>query len=299
MKILQVNVGKVCNMRCSHCHVDAGPHRKESMNDDVAAKVIELMDRFSFETLDITGGAPELNPHFRRFVREGRKRSMEVIDRCNLSVLLIPGNSDLIDFLASEQVHIIASLPCYSQENVDKQRGDGAFTKSIEAIQRLNKVGYGINDKLLLDFIYNPVGPHLAGDQEALQIDYKERLKEDFNISFHQLYTLHNFPVGRWVSQLKEAGEYQPYIQKLRDAYNPSTLDGLMCREQLSIGYTGELHDCDFHQMEEIPIRGHDGRALNITGDFSEEELFTKIPWKVHCYACTAGKGASCSGSLV
>jgi len=299
LRTLQVNVGKICNMRCSHCHVDAGPHRKEAMSDQVVQRVVELLDRFDFQTLDITGGAPELNPHFKTLVMEGRKRSMEVIDRCNLSVLLIPGNADLLDFLVEFQVHIVASLPCYSQKNVDLQRGEGAFAKSIEAIKRLNQAGYGKQDDLVLDFIYNPSGPFLAGDQASLQADYKQRLWEDFEIEFNHLYTLHNFPVGRWAEQLKKDGEYESYLSKLKEAYNSATIEGLMCRDQLSIGYTGEIFDCDFHQMEEIPTRGKDGRPLNLIDGFEDEELFTVIPWRPHCFACTAGSGASCSGALV
>lgn len=299
LKTLQVNVGKVCNMSCSHCHVEAGPHRTESMNREVFERVVEFMDRFSFQTLDITGGAPELNPFFRALVQEGKKRSMEVIDRCNLSVLLINSQTDLIDFLAENRVHIIASLPCYSQKNVDQQRGEGAFNKSIEAVRRLNRAGYGKVKELILDFVYNPGGAFLAGNQQSLESDYKVRLWEDYGLEFNQLYSLHNFPVGRWVNALKLSGEYNEYMDKLRSAFNPATIENLMCRELLSISYDGQIYDCDFHQMENLPIRGRDGQPLNIMDQVQDQDLLGAIPWRNHCYACTAGSGASCSGALV
>ena len=253
LKTLQVNVGKVCNMSCQHCHVEAGPNRTESMSSAVFQKVIEFMDRFPFKTLDITGGAPELNPHFKSLVLEGKKRSMEVIDRCNLSVLLIHNQSDLIDFLVKNQVHIIASLPCYSQKNVDQQRGEGAFKKSIEAIRRLNQAGYGKSKELVLDFIYNPGGPFLAGSQETLQADYKIRLWEDFGLEFNNLYCLHNFPVGRWAHALKSSGEYDHYMSQLRSAYNPATLENLMCREQLSIDRKSTRLNSSHSQQSRMP----------------------------------------------
>ncbi len=298
LSTLQVNLGRVCNMRCVHCHVDAGPDRKESMSPEVVDKVISFMDRFAFKTLDITGGAPELHPQFKALVEAGRRRGLEVIDRCNLTILLVPAQKDLVDFLVENKVHIVASLPCYTRENVDKQRGDGAFSKSIEAVKILNQAGYARAKDLILDFIYNPGGASLAGEQAQLEKDYKRRLDEDFGLVFNSLLTLHNFPVGRWVEHLKEMGAYVHYLKLLKEAYNPETIQSLMCRSQVSIAYTGEIHDCDFHQMENIPIPGSNGEPLNLLHDFEDQELFAKIQWRHHCYACTAGKGASCSGAL-
>jgi radical SAM/Cys-rich protein len=298
LSTLQVNLGRVCNMRCVHCHVDAGPHRKESMSPEVVDKVISCMDRFPFKTLDITGGAPELHPQFELLVREGKKRGLEVIDRCNLTILLVRGKEGLVDFLLENEVHIVASLPCYTRENVDSQRGDGTFSKSIEAIKILNQAGYGTKEGLVLDFIYNPSGASLAGDQALLEKDYKKRLGEDFGIVFNSLFALNNFPVGRWVQHLKDMGAYIHYLKLLKDAYNPETISSLMCRSLISIAYTGEIHDCDFHQMEGVPICDSQGRALNLLHDFDERSLFSTIAWRHHCFACTAGKGAGCSGAL-
>ncbi|MEE2924448.1 MAG: arsenosugar biosynthesis radical SAM (seleno)protein ArsS [bacterium] len=295
---LQINVGKICNMSCSHCHVEAGPHRTETMDEKVYNRVIELMDKLKPQTIDITGGAPELNPAFRPLVKAASKRGCKIIDRCNLSVLLIKSQHDLIDFLVDHKVHIIASLPCYSKENVDKQRGNGAFDKSIRAIKSLNNVGYGIASDLVLDFIYNPAGIHLAPQQHQLENDYKIRLKNDFGIQFNNLYALHNFPVGRFAEELKKTGQWNHYMNLLVQNYNPSTIDGLMCRSQLSIGYDGRIFDCDFHQMENIYINSNDHKPMTIFELESLEQVKSTIPWRSHCYACTAGNGASCSGSI-
>ncbi len=298
VKVLQINVGKICNMSCTHCHVEAGPHRKETMNSEVYQKVIDLMDIFQPETIDITGGAPEINPAFRPLVMAASERECKIIDRCNLSVLLIESQHDLIDFLLEHKVHIIASLPCYSKENVDKQRGDGAFRKSILAIQRLNKVGYGLSSDLILDFIYNPAGIHLAPNQDDLEKDYKTKLKNDFGIQFNNLFALHNFPVGRFAKELKQTGQWNHYINLLMQSYNPATIDGLMCRTQLSIGYDGKIFDCDFHQMENVSLIQKEGTPLNVFNLNSLEQVKSKIAWRPHCYGCTAGSGASCSGSI-
>ena len=295
---LQINVGKICNMSCSHCHVEAGPHRTETMDEKVYNRVIELMDKLKPQTIDITGGAPELNPAFRPLVKAASKRGCKIIDRCNLSVLLVKSQHNLIDFLVDHKVHIIASLPCYSKENVDKQRGNGAFDKSIRAIKSLNNVGYGIASDLVLDFIYNPAGIHLAPQQYQLEKDYKMRLKNDFGIQFNNLYALHNFPVGRFAEELKKTGQWNHYMNLLVQNYNPSTIDGLMCRSQLSIGYDGRIFDCDFHQMENLYINSNDHKPMTVFELESLEQVKSTIPWRSHCYACTAGNGASCSGSI-
>ena len=298
VKVLQVNVGKICNMSCTHCHVEAGPHRKETMQPEVYQRVIELMDIFQPETVDITGGAPEINPAFRPLVRAAAERDCKIIDRCNLSILLVKSQYDLIDFLLEHKVHIIASLPCYSQENVDKQRGDGTFQKSIRAIQRLNSVGYGVRSDLILDFIYNPAGIHLAPNQNDLEKDYKRKLKNDFGIDFNKLYALHNFPVGRFAKELKKTNQWTPYMRLLKQNYNPATLNGLMCRTQLNIAYDGKIFDCDFHQMEDVSLIQKNGNPLNVFNLNSLEQVKSKIAWRPHCYGCTAGSGASCSGSI-
>ncbi len=294
----QINVGKICNMSCSHCHVEAGPHRTETMSQKVYRRVIELMDKLKPETIDITGGAPELNPAFRPLVEAASKRRCKIIDRCNLTVLLIKKQHDLIDFLVEHKAHIIASLPCYSKTNVDKQRGNGAFDKSIRAIQKLNEAGYGINPDLNLDFIYNPSGIYLAPDQSQLETDYKSRLKTDFNIQFNSLYALHNFPVGRFAQDLKDTGQWDYYMNLLTQNYNPATIDGLMCRSQISIGYDGRVFDCDFHQMENINLNSNSQTPLTVFELDSSEQVKSRIQWRPHCYGCTAGNGASCSGSI-
>lgn len=296
--VLQVNVGKVCNMQCNHCHVEAGPYRTESMNAEICEYVIALMDKLSISTLDITGGAPELNPYFRTLVEEASRRKLNIIDRCNLTVLLIKSQSDLIDFLAKYKVRIVASLPCYSRDNVDKQRGKGAFQKSIQAIRMLNEAGYGSHNELILDFVHNPAGLHLAPDQKNLESQYKQHLYEDFGIRFNSLIALHNFPVGRFAKQLKESGEINTYMNLLKQNYNHKTLEHLMCRSQISIGYDGVIYDCDFHQMENIPVLDTDQNPLTVQTVESTQQLNKTVPWKAHCYACTAGNGASCSGSL-
>ena len=295
---LQVNVGKICNMSCSHCHVEAGPHRTETMDEKVCNQVIKLMDKLKPQTIDITGGAPELNPAFRPLVKAASKRGCKIIDRCNLSVLLIKSQENLVNFLVENKVHIIASLPCYSPENVDKQRGTGAFDKSIRAIKKLNNVGYGMATDLILDFIYNPAGVHLAPDQSQLEKDYKLRLQNDFDIQFNNLYALHNFPVGRFAQELKKVGRYDDYMDLLIQNYNPSTIEGLMCRSQLSIGYDGKVFDCDFHQMENVFINSNSETPLTVFELESAEQVKSIIPWRPHCYGCTAGNGASCSGSI-
>lgn len=251
LRVLQVNMGKLCNLACVHCHVEAGPAKtKENMTRATAEAVVSLMDQHYFETLDITGGAPELNPNFKYLIIEGRLRGLNVIDRCNLTVFFEPGMSEIPEFLAQNRVEIIASLPCYSPENVDKQRGKGTFAKSIEALQWLNRLGYASDGTgLVLNLVYNPVGPYLPPSQVELETDYKERLRNDFGIIFNHLYTITNMPIKRYAKYLKAFNQYESYVDLLIKNFNPHTLDGLMCRDTLSVGWDGKIYDCDFNQM--------------------------------------------------
>jgi radical SAM/Cys-rich protein len=296
--ILQVNVGKLCNLTCSHCHVESGPTKiRENMDRITAEGAVRLMDILGSQSLDITGGAPELNPNFRYLVEEGRKRGMHVIDRCNLTVLFEKGIEDLADFLAGHQVEIIASLPCYCKDNVDQQRGSGTFVKSIEALQWLNRLGYGQeHSPLMLNLVYNPIGPHLPPAQGKLEADYKKRLKEDFGIVFNRLYTITNMPITRYAKYLKAFHQLENYKELLINNFNPHTLDSLMCRNTLSISWDGKLYDCDFNQM--LSMGMGNGKSFTVF-DVSRADLEN---WMVltadHCFGCTAGCGSSCQGVL-
>lgn len=295
--ILQVNVGKLCNMTCVHCHVEAGPTKtKENMSRETAEEVVRFLDLSGAGTLDITGGAPELNPHFKYLVIEAKARKRRVIDRCNLTVFYENAMSDLPDFLAHRHVEIIASLPCYQKENVDKQRGNGTFHKSIEALKWLNDLGYGRRKELILNLVYNPVGPHLPPSQKKLEEDYKNKLYADFGIVFNQLYTITNMPITRYAKYLKAFNQYEAYVELLINSFNPATVDGLMCFNTLSVGWDGRLYDCDFNQMLGMQMRN--GRPLTISDvqlkDLNNWEIFTGN----HCFGCTAGAGSSCQGAL-
>jgi radical SAM/Cys-rich protein len=295
---LQVNVGKVCNQACLHCHVEAGPKRTEAMPADVAQRIIELMDSSeALQTVDITGGAPELNEHFRRMVDAAWRRGLTVIDRCNLTVMSEPGQEDLAQFLAARGVNIVASLPCYTQSNVDKQRGKGVFGRSIDALRRLNELGYGRPGMgLVLDLVYNPVGAFLPPAQQALERDYKERLLADFGVEFNRLLTITNMPIKRFAEQLHREGKTAEYMGLLVDNFNPTTVDGLMCRDMLSVGWDGRLFDCDFNQMLEIDL----GAKVPTVWDLESLDDLTglAIATASHCFGCTAGAGSSCGGAL-
>ena len=298
VSIVQVNLGKRCNQACLHCHVEAGPDRTEEMSAEVADRILALLQRSScVTTLDITGGAPELCPEFRKLVLGARALGHNVIDRCNLTILFEPGFEDLAQFLADNQVQVVASLPCYSSANVDKQRGKGTFSKSIEALQLLNSLGYGQDPNLELNLVYNPVGAHLPPAQAKLEADYKVRLHEDFGIVFNHLFTITNMPISRYLHALLRDGLYDDYMSTLVQAFNPSTVAGLMCRHQISIGYTGKLYDCDFNQMLEL------GTEPEAAGHIDELESFDalngrEIATAPHCFGCTAGAGSSCGGAL-
>lgn len=295
--ILQINVGKLCNQACRHCHVDAGPDRTETMSLETAEHCMRALGKTDIPTVDITGGAPELNPHFRWLVKQSRRLGRHVMDRCNLSVLLLPSQADLAEFLAHHQVEIIASLPSYRASQTDAQRGDGVFEKSMEALRLLNRFGYGrSNSGLALNLVYNPVGAFLPPKQEAIEAQFKKELQTRHDIEFNRLYTITNMPISRFLEFLVESGNYDQYMTRLTNAFNPSAVAGVMCRYTLSIGWDGRLYDCDFNQMLELPV---DYGALSHIRDFDPAQLHhRRIVTRNHCYGCTAGAGSSCGGSV-
>ncbi|MGD9765740.1 MAG: arsenosugar biosynthesis radical SAM (seleno)protein ArsS [Candidatus Binatia bacterium] len=297
---LQVNVGKLCNQACHHCHVDAGPKRTEIMSRAVADRVVALMEASPHAaTVDITGGAPELNPNFRFLVREARRCGREVIDRCNLTVLFEPGMDDLAEFLAAERVHIIASLPCYGPVNVDKQRGSGVFERSIAALQRLNALGYGRpGSPLQLDLVYNPVGAFLPPPQAQLEATYKVELGRAFGIEFNALFTITNMPIKRFAQFLARADALEAYMRVLVNHFNPRTVPALMCRSLVSVGWDGQLYDCDFNQMLEIGVGGRTGKRTAWDIESLDDLTGEPVATASHCFGCTAGAGSSCSGVL-
>jgi radical SAM/Cys-rich protein len=295
---LQVNVGKVCNQTCHHCHVDAGPQRTESMSKATMDQVLEVLDRTpQITTVDITGGAPEMNPHFEYLVEQCRTRGRKVIDRCNLTVFYVKGKAHLPRFLADHRVDIIASLPCYEEGNVDQQRGKGVFDRSITALQRLNRLGYGKEGTgLVLDLVYNPLGPVLPPPQAELEQDFKEELGQRYGIQFNRLYTITNMPISRFRDDLIEAGQLEHYYTLLLNNFNASAVDGLMCRSLLSVGWDGRLYDCDFNQMLDFPVQP-DTQAWIHQFDLIQLEQ-RHIVVGPHCFGCTAGAGSSCGGAL-
>jgi radical SAM/Cys-rich protein len=298
VETLQVNVGKLCNQACQHCHVEAGPKRKEIMQRRVAERVIALLKASPHVSIvDITGGAPELNPNFRWLVAEARGLGRTVIDRCNLSVLFEPGMSDLVEFLVRQKVHIVASLPCYQEGNVDQQRGKGVFWQSIKALKRLNAAGYGrTGSQLLLDLVYNPVGALLPPAQATLEATYKDRLFADHGVVFNHLLTITNMPISRFAHQLERSGKVEAYMELLESNFNPGTVPGLMCRSLVSVAWNGQLFDCDFNQMLELPLGAGKRTVWDI--DSLDELTEARIRTKNHCFGCTAGAGSSCSGAL-
>jgi radical SAM/Cys-rich protein len=296
--ILQVNLGYRCNMSCVHCHVNAGPTRTEEMSADTIDQVIALLDHLTPRCLDLTGGAPELNPHFRRLAFAARERGIEVIDRCNLTILFEPGQEDLARFLADQAITITASLPCYLEENVQQQRGKGVYSDSVRAIRRLNELGYGTRDDLQLNLVYNPVGPVLPPPQAQLEIDYKRELGERYGIVFNQLFTITNMPISRFGAVLLSNGGYDGYMNLLKANYSDDNLSTVMCRSLVSIDWQGYLYDCDFNQMLELPLLASDSRK-HITDLLEDDSLQTAaIITGEHCYGCTAGQGSSCGGAL-
>lgn len=298
---LQVNVGKLCNMACTHCHVEAGPARAEIMAPDTARQVLELIGHSEqIEVLDLTGGAPELNPSFKDMVHGARALGCEVIDRCNLTVLLEPGHETLPAYLAEHHVRLVASMPCYLEENVNKQRGPDAYTRSVEALRRLNQLGYGQpGSGLEINLVYNPGGAFLPPDQAGLEAQYKAQLDERFGITFNQLLTITNMPIHRFEGMLRRSGEYQSYMQTLVERCNPMTLPDLMCRSMASVSWDGVLYDCDFNQMIALPIVDDGGAPRTLANTPSLDALEgSLIATDRHCYGCTAGAGSSCAGAL-
>ncbi len=298
-EILQVNVGKLCNLTCVHCHVNAGPKRKEIMTHETINRLLEWLSKTEIPVVDLTGGAPEMIPDFRYFIERVRRLESprHVIDRCNLTILLDPGYEELPEFLAKHKVEIIASMPCYTPENVNMQRGEGVFDGSIAALQRLNSLGYGIEPALPLHLVYNPVGAFLPGQQTELESDYKRELKGHFGIVFNKLYSITNLPIGRFAAYLRHNDKLEEYMELLISAFNPATIDGLMCRNTLSVGWRGEVYDCDFNQQ--LDMQWVNGRALFLW-DLDPDAIDNReIMTGDHCFGCTAGAGSSCGGAIV
>ena len=301
VETLQVNLGYKCNQTCLHCHVNAGPTRTEMMSLDTIEVVLAYLRAKAVKTLDVTGGAPELNEHFRYLVREARTAGVHVIDRCNLTILEEPGQQGLAEFLADQGVEIIASLPCYTEELVDRQRGKGVYEKSIRAIKQLNRLGYAmLGTGLSLNLVYNPQGPALPSEQASLEADYKRVLSELFGIRFDRLYTLANMPIARFGSTLISTGQFNAYMRLLRDAYQEKNLDTVMCRDLISVDWQGYAYDCDFNQMLGLPLRlaGQHKPRLHLSDLLSTDLEGAGIVVKDHCFGCTAGQGSSCGGAL-
>lgn len=296
---LQVNIGKRCNQACHHCHVESTPLRTENMSTRTVDRLLQLLSEApQVETVDITGGAPELNPNFRYFVKEIRSMGKKVIDRCNLTVFFEPGQEDTPQFLRDHQVEIVASLPCYTKDNVDKQRGRGVFNKSVEALKILNALGYGRKESgLVLNLVYNPLGAFLPPAQESLEKDYKQKLKEDINIEFNHLFTITNMPIKRFLNDLQKQGKLEEYMEVLLENFNPHAAENVMCRDLVSVGWDGLLYDCDFNQMLEVPISTSTKSifSINSLSELNKEGIAVGN----HCYACTAGSGSSCGGATI
>ena len=298
-KILQVNLGYRCNQSCVHCHVNAGPKRTEIMDDDTLDILLEYLQKNNVFMLDITGGAPELHYRFKELVTTARSNNIAVRDRCNLTILFEPGQEQLAEFLAQQQVEIVASLPCYSEKNVNMQRGKGVFAKSIQALQLLNSLGYGKTKNLQLHLVYNPVGPFLPPAQIELQEDYKQHLREEFGVVFNELFVITNMPIKRFGSTLISTGQFERYIKTLKNSHQNSNLDSVMCRDTVSVDWQGNLYDCDFNQMLEIKLNNASNKPLHIRDLFTTKIDGLPIQTGDHCYGCTAGQGSSCSGALL
>jgi radical SAM/Cys-rich protein len=293
---LQVNLGYRCNQSCFHCHVNAGPNRTEAMSSETVDLVLAVLEKRAIATLDVTGGAPELHPDFRRLAAAARDLGVKVMDRCNLTILSEPGQEDLADFLAANQVEVVASMPCYLESNVDAQRGKGVFDRSILGLKRLNGVGYGDpRAGLVLNLVFNPQGPSLPPNQKALEADYKRVLLDDYGIVFNELFVLANMPIQRFGSTLISKKQFDGYLALLQGAHRPENLPGVMCRTLVSVDYRGVLHDCDFNQMLKLPIAGGGAHLRDLlVRDFEGRPIRVAG----HCYGCTAGQGSSCGGAL-
>jgi radical SAM/Cys-rich protein len=292
--VLQVNMGRYCNQACIHCHVESGPNRKEMMSRETVDGVLRFLAATDIPTVDITGGAPELNPQFDYLVESAVGMKRHVMDRCNLTVIFEPGKEYLPEFFRRHRVELVCSLPCYSEENVDRQRGKGTFDLSIRALQFFNDLGYGeANSGLILNLVYNPVDPHLPPPQDQLEKDYKRELRDKFDIEFNHLYCLSNMPITRYETHLKLRGEYDNYMELLASTFNSAALDQVMCRNLLSVGWEGAIYDCDFNQMLDMPVCDSAGKPLSIDSLTLDQVAGQSIIVGNHCYACTAGSGSS------
>jgi radical SAM/Cys-rich protein len=300
-EILQVNVGKLCNLTCMHCHVNAGPKRKEIMTRETIDRIVDWLAKSDIPTVDLTGGAPEMIPDFRYVVQRVRalQPPRKIIDRCNLTILLEPGYEGLAPFLTQHKVEIIASMPCYTPDNVNAQRGEGVFDGSIAALQLLNSLGYGIDSQLPLHLVYNPVGAFLSSPQAELEADYKRELQTHFGIVFNKLYTITNLPIGRFAAFLRHNNKLDEYMKLLLNAFNPATIDGLMCRDTLSVGWRGEVYDCDFNQQLDMQWQNPDESGLFLWNIDPDKIDNRQIMTGDHCFGCTAGAGSSCGGAIV
>ena len=296
-RILQINVGRICNLTCTHCHVNAGPKRKEIMSRETVDRILEWLEYNPIETVDLTGGAPEMIPDFRYLVDHVHCMGHHVIDRSNLTILLEPGYEDLPEFFAERRTEIIASMPCYSPDNVNRQRGDGVFDASIEALKTLNVMGYGRNDELPLHLVYNPVGDSLPPEQGELEADYTRELKKHFGIDFHRLYTITNMPIARFAAYLRHNGKLADYMRLLVENFNPASVEGLMCRDTINVDWHGNVYDCDFNQQLGMTLS--DGREPLKLWEI-DVDRFRRLPIRTgpHCFGCTAGHGSSCGGAL-
>ncbi|MBV9864505.1 MAG: arsenosugar biosynthesis radical SAM protein ArsS [Abitibacteriaceae bacterium] len=303
-RVLQINVGKRCNQTCVHCHVNAGPARTEMMTRATMDHILDWLSQTAIEAVDITGGAPELNPHFRYLVEQVKSLHppRHVMDRCNLTILFEPGQDGLGEFLAQHEVEIVASLPCYGPENVEQQRGIGVFDKSIRALQHLNTLGYGINPRLQMHLVYNPAGAFLPGPQASLEQTYKDELKQHFGVVFNRLYTITNMPVQRFATFLRHQGQWEEYQELLVNAFNPGAVDGLMCHNTLNVGWRGEVYDCDFNQMLNMQWQDEserNGKSLYLWDIDPAQVAGRPVLTGDHCFGCTAGAGSSCGGALI
>ncbi|PZO43341.1 MAG: DUF3641 domain-containing protein [Pseudanabaena frigida] len=307
ISVLQINLGKICNLACTHCHVEASPYRTEELTPEICQQLIEVIDRFpQIRTVDLTGGAPEMLHGFRQLVETARAKGKEAIVRSNLTIYFERGYEDIPEFFAKHQVRVVASLPCYLEDNVDKMRGKGVFDRSIQALQWLNRLGYGSQPELILDLVYNPQLPtsskfSLAPNQQGLETAYKKHLQENFGIVFNSLFTITNLPIGRSKFHLRHSKLEDEYSQFLESNFNSATLDRLMCRNQLSVDYQGNIYDCDFNQMENLPARSPDGEILTISKilEIGTLDIIQQIQTADYCYGCTAGSGSSCGGALL
>jgi radical SAM/Cys-rich protein len=296
LQTLQMNLGYLCNLSCTHCHVNAGPHRTELMTRETMQIALEFADKYRLKFLDLTGGSPEMNPDFRWLVQQAKQQGLHVMDRCNPTILMEPGYENCAEFLADQQVEVIASLPCYMEDNVDAQRGKGVFSTSIKALQQLNALGYGDPETgLILNLVFNPQGTALPPPQQQLEDAYRQFLAEKFSLQFNNLFTITNMPIQRFGAVLEAKDQFADYMNQLKQAYQPNNLDQVMCRTLLSVDWQGYVYDCDFNQMLEMPLTGHQTHLSQLLKQMPKSKAIAVAD---HCYGCTAGQGSSCTGVL-